>query len=108
MRGMALLLRDEPETALPVLEGTGFNTWADDLALGTPRPVLLAAHAAAAIGDDDTMYALMSAQVADCRRRGLIGMLPEALLMLARAELFLGRNRHAIATASEGLRLVED
>jgi hypothetical protein len=30
------------------------------------------------------------------------------LLMLARAELFLGRNRHAIATASEGLRLVED
>jgi DNA-binding CsgD family transcriptional regulator len=108
MRGMALLLRDEPETALPVLEGTGFNTWAGDLALGMPRPVLLAAHAAAAIGDDATMYALMSAQVADCRRRGLIGMLPEALLMLARAELFLGRNRHAIATASEGLRLVED
>jgi hypothetical protein len=108
MRGMALLLRDEPETALPVLERTGFNTWADDLALGMPRPVLLAAHAAAAIGDDATMYALMSAQVADCRRRGLIGMLPEALLMLARAELFLGRNRHAIATASEGLRLVED
>jgi DNA-binding CsgD family transcriptional regulator len=69
--------------------------------------VLLAAHAAAAIGDDATMYALMSAHVEDCRRRGLIGMLPEALLMLARAELFLGHIRHAIATASDGLRLVE-
>lgn len=108
IRGMALLLRDEPEPALRLLEGTAFATWGDDLALGTPRPVLLAAHAAAAIGDDDTMYALMSAQVADCRRRGLIGMLPEALLMLARAELFLGRFGHAIATATEGLRLVED
>jgi DNA-binding CsgD family transcriptional regulator/tetratricopeptide (TPR) repeat protein len=108
IRGMALLLRDEPETALRLLEGTSSSTWADALALGMPRPVLLAAHAAAAIGDDATMYALMSAQVADCRRRGLIGMLPEALLMLARAELFLGRHRHAIATATEGLRLVED
>jgi hypothetical protein len=38
----------------------------------------------------------------------MIGMLPEALLMLARAELFLGRFRHAAATATEGLRLVED
>jgi DNA-binding CsgD family transcriptional regulator len=108
MRGMAILLRDEPELALGLLEGAVFSTWADDLALGMPRPVLLAAHAAAAVGDDATMFALMSAQVADCRRRGLIGMLPEALLMLARAELFLGRHRHAIATASEGLGLVED
>lgn len=108
MRGMALLLRDDPEPALGLLDGTASTTWTDDLVLGTPRPVLLAAHAAAAVGDDDTMYALMSAHVADCRRRGLIGMLPEALLMLARAELFLGRYRHAIASASEGLRLVED
>jgi DNA-binding CsgD family transcriptional regulator len=108
MRGMALLLRDKPETALRLLDGTASRTWTDDLALGTPRPVLLAAHAAAAVGDDETMYALMSAQAADCRRRGLIGMLPEALLLLARAELFLGRHRHAIATATEGLRLVED
>jgi hypothetical protein len=41
-------------------------------------------------------------------RQMMIGMLPEALLMLARAELFLGRFRHAAATATEGLRLVED
>jgi tetratricopeptide (TPR) repeat protein len=108
MRGMALLLRDEPDTALPLLEASRSDTWTEDQALGTPRPVLLGAHAAAAVGDDATMYALMSVQAAECRRRGLIGMLPEALLLLARAELFLGRHRHAIATASEGLRLVED
>jgi hypothetical protein len=41
-------------------------------------------------------------------RQLMIGMLPEALLMLAPAELFLGRFRHAAATATEGLRLVED
>jgi DNA-binding CsgD family transcriptional regulator len=107
-RGMALLLRNESDRGLLLLESADLRAWRDVNAPLRPYSVLLPAHAAAAVGDDATMYAITSAHVAECRRRGLIGMLPEALLLLARAEVFMGRHRHATANALEGLRIVRD
>jgi len=104
-RAMAMVLLDQTDAALRLLNDTEVASWRS----GDSAPsVLLAAHAALTIGDDPAMYALTSGHVATCRRRGLIGQLPEALLLLAVAELFMGRHRHAIANAEEGMQLVRD
>jgi DNA-binding CsgD family transcriptional regulator len=101
-------IADDPAGAVGLLRAVDAGTWAELLHLGPPRARLMAAHSAVLLGDDTLMHALAAAQVAECRRRGMIGMLPEALLRLARAELHLGRHRDAAASAGEGLRIVQD
>jgi DNA-binding CsgD family transcriptional regulator len=101
-------IADDPAGAVRLLRGIDAGTWAELLRRGPPRARLMAAHSAVLLGDDTRMHALAAAQVAECRRRGMIGMLPEALLRLARAELHLGRYRDAAASAGEGLRIVQD
>lgn len=66
---------------------------------------LNAARWAHLVGDDDAMYDLASAIVADCRTKGLAGRLPHALHLLAKAELFLGQHRDAKASGDEAVRL---
>lgn len=46
--------------------------------------------------------------VSDCRVQGAIGVLPRALMYLARALLRLGRCRDACAAGGEGLRIAQD
>ncbi|MFC4013643.1 AAA family ATPase [Nonomuraea purpurea] len=47
-----------------------------------------------------------AAALADrCRAQGNIGMLPRALLHLARSQLLLGRHRDVLSTGEEGLRV---
>jgi DNA-binding CsgD family transcriptional regulator len=104
-QAMAMVLLDRTDPALRLLHDADVAEWPTG---ESTRSVLLAAHAALTLGDDQVMYALTSGHVATCRRRGLIGQLPEALLLLAIAELFMGRHRHAIANAEEGMRLVRD
>jgi DNA-binding CsgD family transcriptional regulator len=107
-RAMARRIADHPDGGLPMLREIGAARWAGVAAHGPPRSRLLAAQAAALLGDDATTYALAAAQVAECRTRGMIGMLPEALLFLARAEVYLGRHRDAMANAGEALQIVRD
>lgn len=46
--------------------------------------------------------------VAECRRDGMVGLLPQALLLLSMIELTLNRWRSGHAHADEALRIVED
>ncbi|TMR94253.1 helix-turn-helix transcriptional regulator [Nonomuraea basaltis] len=46
--------------------------------------------------------------VGDCRAQGAFGLLPRALLYLARSQLLLGRYRDLLTTAAEGLRISQD
>jgi DNA-binding CsgD family transcriptional regulator len=107
-RAMAGRIADRPDGGLRLLREIDAARWAEVGAQGPPRSRLLAAQAAALLGDDATMYALASAQVAECRTRGMIGMLPEALLFLARAEMYLGRYRGAAASAGEARQIIKD
>lgn len=107
-RAMASQIADDPEGALRLLNEIDDAEWAEMGATGPPRSRLLAAQAAALRGDDAKTYALAAAQVAECRTRGMIGMLPEAVLVVARTEMYMGRYRDAIANAGEGLRILND
>ncbi|HUR03968.1 MAG TPA: AAA family ATPase [Nonomuraea sp.] len=59
-------------------------------------------------GDEVTAHQLAGSLVARCREHGLIGVLPQALALLAQAELLRGRHREASAAASEALSVASD
>ncbi|MEV4240669.1 MULTISPECIES: AAA family ATPase [unclassified Nocardia] len=69
---------------------------------------LVAAYLGFARGDVDGMYRDATRLVDACRTAGRIGRMPQAMMMLAIAELSTGRHRAAQATAAEGRRLAED
>lgn len=73
-----------------------------------PGLALVLASAGLATADHRTSCDLAERLVAACRTEGLIGSLAGALVVLARAQLFLGRHRDAEATVAEGLRLASD
>ncbi|MFI5531254.1 AAA family ATPase [Kitasatospora sp. NPDC051853] len=59
-------------------------------------------------GDLDTAHHLTSALQQECRDAGAVGVLPEVLRDLARAQLLMGRHRDAAVTATEAERVAED
>ncbi|WP_218024993.1 LuxR C-terminal-related transcriptional regulator, partial [Nocardia pseudovaccinii] len=69
---------------------------------------VVAAYLGFARGDVDGMYRDATRLVDACRSAGRIGRMPQAMMMLAIAELATGRHRAARATAAEGRRLAED
>ncbi|WP_433734530.1 helix-turn-helix transcriptional regulator [Nocardia sp. CA-129566] len=69
---------------------------------------IVAAYLGFARGDVDGMYRDATRLVEACRAAGRIGRMPQAMMMLAIAELATGRHRAARATAAEGRRLAED
>ncbi|MEV5839582.1 AAA family ATPase [Nocardia sp. NPDC052112] len=69
---------------------------------------IVAAYLGFARGDVDGMYRDATRLVDACRTAGRIGRMPQAMMMLAIAELATGRHRAARATAAEGRRLAED
>ncbi|WP_399934502.1 AAA family ATPase [Streptomyces kanamyceticus] len=59
-------------------------------------------------GDLEKGHERFTALEAECRSQGAIGLLPLALMLVARSHTFLGRHRDGYAAASEGLRVAED
>ncbi|WP_330182691.1 LuxR family transcriptional regulator [Nocardia sp. NBC_01503] len=69
---------------------------------------VLAAYLSFARGDVSGMVRDATCSVDLCRSAGRIGRMPQAMMMLAIAELASGRHRAARATAFEARRLAED
>ena len=67
-----------------------------------------AAQLALIIGADETALELAAAEVAHCRRHGLIGALPSVLQTLAQAQIATGRHADAEATVAEAVALARD
>ncbi|WP_049575756.1 helix-turn-helix transcriptional regulator [Nonomuraea sp. SBT364] len=107
MSGLGGLATDEPGQRLPwlreVIEGVR----------STGEPAGLQQRAQLAIwdmlaGDDHAARARAVAIEHECRTLGAIGVLPVALLLKARAEMWSGRHREARASAEEGRRVAAD
>jgi DNA-binding CsgD family transcriptional regulator len=75
---------------------------------GPPNLRLNAAFVAALIGDFEASRDISAAVADKARAEGAVGWLPLAHVILAAAELYLGRFRDAVATAAEGLQLAAD
>jgi DNA-binding NarL/FixJ family response regulator len=60
------------------------------------------------IGDLRTSCDLALALQEDCRAQGAIGLLPQTMVRLVRAQIALGHHREAWVSATEGLRIAED
>ncbi|MEV1004944.1 AAA family ATPase [Nonomuraea sp. NPDC050202] len=105
--GLARLSSEEPARAL---------TWLRDLIDGlhaSGRTADLQERARLAIwdlvtGDDDAAYDHAVAIERDCRAQGAVGVLPLALALVARTQVYRGFHRDAAASAEEGLRIVRD
>ncbi|MEV0388571.1 LuxR C-terminal-related transcriptional regulator [Nonomuraea sp. NPDC050643] len=100
------LLRGEPAAGVPriraLIQSARRSPPAD------PRLALVVASVGLATPDHRASYDLAVALVTTCRTRGLVGSLPGALLVRARAQTFLGHHRQAESTAVEGLHLARD
>ncbi|MEV0200423.1 LuxR C-terminal-related transcriptional regulator [Nonomuraea sp. NPDC050691] len=59
-------------------------------------------------GDFDNGLAIAQSVIEECRADGMIGLLPLAQAVLAAHQLYLGRFRDAVTTATEGRRLATD
>jgi DNA-binding NarL/FixJ family response regulator len=73
-----------------------------------PGMRLIAVAAAVLAGDDLAAHGLSAALVEDCRTRGLISVLPHALLLHAQAQLFIGDLADARAGGLEALQIARD
>ncbi|HUR09207.1 MAG TPA: AAA family ATPase, partial [Nonomuraea sp.] len=69
---------------------------------------LLAATVGLISGDLSGMIEVATHLVAECRQAGRIGLLAQAMTVLAAAQLLGGHHRAAQASVSEGLRIAED
>lgn len=70
--------------------------------------LMILCGAALALGQDSDAYELATALAAEHRDRGGAGRLPTVLFFMAEGEVFTGRHRDALATATEALRLARD
>ncbi|MEU7749794.1 AAA family ATPase [Nonomuraea sp. NPDC049158] len=78
------------------------------LAGDAPDLLPLAASLSIVSGDEVTAHRLAESLVARCREHGLIGLLPQALALLAQAQMLRGRHREASAAAAEALTVASD
>ncbi|TDD25803.1 helix-turn-helix transcriptional regulator [Actinomadura sp. KC06] len=69
---------------------------------------VLGAQLALVIGADEAALELAAAEVAHCRRHGLIGALPNVLQTLAQAQIAAGLHADAEATVAEAIALARD
>ncbi|MDV6011641.1 AAA family ATPase [Haloechinothrix sp. LS1_15] len=60
------------------------------------------------LGDDEDALTVAGELTQRCRDEGAIGVLPLALSVLTRAQLYLGHHHDALASGMEGLRIAED
>ncbi|NJP91544.1 AAA family ATPase [Nonomuraea sp. FMUSA5-5] len=104
--GAAVLLREGPAGALPIMRG--LVAAGARITEGAHALRVNAAFVATIVGDFQAGRDISAAVAAECRANGEIGKLPIVHLTLASAELYLGRFRDAVATATEGLQLASD
>ncbi|MFI6833617.1 ATP-binding protein [Kribbella sp. NPDC050241] len=106
LRGVADIAEGRPESGVPLLH--------DLLAMVHEQPQGLGLRERARVGlylltgDIETGHQVALALEHDCRTRGAIGVLPDALLFLAKSQLLTGHHRDAVANATEGLRIARD
>ncbi|GAB2938090.1 LuxR family transcriptional regulator [Micromonospora polyrhachis] len=103
--GAARLLTVGPVDALPAMRplvAEGLRS------RGAYALRLNAAFVAGIVGDFNAGGSIARQVVDDCRVAGAIGWLPLAHVTLATAELYLGRFRNAVSSATEGLQLTTD
>ncbi|QFY10234.1 AAA family ATPase [Nonomuraea phyllanthi] len=105
--GLGRMAAEEPPVALSsmreVIEGLAQSA----------RPADLRRRAALAlwdlvIGDDTAAYHRAVAIERESRTSGAVGVLPMALVLLARAQMFMGRYRDSLSSAQEGYRIARD
>ncbi|MGR6919663.1 helix-turn-helix transcriptional regulator [[Actinomadura] parvosata] len=107
LAGMGGLAGEEPQAGL---------AWLRDMIEGLrdrSEPAELRERAQLAIwdlviGDDTKAHERAVAIERQCRDQGAIGLLPLALALVARSQMFLGLHREALASAEEGLRIARD
>lgn len=75
---------------------------------GNPRELVQACGIGLAAGQDREVGETAMSLVAESRALGSIGVLPTLLFFLAETELFHGRHRDALTTATEGLGIARD
>lgn len=71
-------------------------------------PPGLATSLSLMIGDEVSAFRHADSMVAQCREDGVVGMLPQALTLLAQAQLLRGRHEQAAAAAIEAMGLARD
>ncbi|SEL54782.1 helix-turn-helix transcriptional regulator [Nonomuraea pusilla] len=69
---------------------------------------VMAANVGFIHGDQTVMLEDAGDLVAECRRAGRVGRLPQAMMLQAAAQILSGRHRAARASVSEGLQIAED
>ncbi|MEO3799291.1 LuxR C-terminal-related transcriptional regulator [Nonomuraea sp. B1E8] len=123
--GMAALVREDYAQGLPLLaefvagaRRAAPDAWraARDLPSGAHRwrpddevlTMAWGAFCAMIIGADAAATELAQAEVARCRRHGLVGALPQVLQDLAGVQVQEGRHREAEASVAEAVQLVRD
>ncbi|MFG6191857.1 LuxR C-terminal-related transcriptional regulator, partial [Nonomuraea sp. JJY05] len=105
-QAMADFLAGDLERALPPLR--------ELIALATAIPSGMTAlrislcSLAGISGDFDNGLAIARSAIDECRADGMIGLLPLAQAVLAIHQMYLGRLRDAVTTATEGRRLAAD
>ncbi|MEU4804905.1 LuxR C-terminal-related transcriptional regulator [Actinosynnema sp. NPDC023587] len=99
VRGMAALVDGDFAVGLPLLAGFVARAPAAD-----PGRT----YCAMILGDDALTRELASAEVARCRRDGLLGALPRVLQDLAGALVSAGLHRDAVAAVAEAARISRD
>jgi DNA-binding CsgD family transcriptional regulator len=103
VEGMAHLADDDCARGLPLLERAVTTTPA-----GSDTARARALHSAVLVGDDATAMDLAAAEVARCRAQGLIGVLPQALHLLAERQVLAGAHRDAEASVAEAVEIARD
>ncbi|MBW5425039.1 AAA family ATPase [Streptomyces sp. BG9H] len=101
------LAADDPKAALPALRDLVSGLGGQHAGLGLRERLSIAAWAFST-GDLEAGHKHFTALEQECRSQGAIGMLPLALMLLARSHTLLGRHRDGHTAASEGLRVAED
>jgi DNA-binding CsgD family transcriptional regulator len=102
----AAFMREGPGGALTVMRG--LVTSARQIRTGATSVRINAAFVAGLTGDFAAGREISLAVADECRSQGAVGWLPLTHITLAAAELYLGRWRDAVATATEGLQIAAD
>ncbi|MFI6322426.1 AAA family ATPase [Nonomuraea sp. NPDC050556] len=103
-RGMGVVARLIEGQAVPDLSAVRAVT---EMAARWPLPAL-ATSLSLMIGEEEAAHRHADTMVAQCRERGLAGLLPEALTLLAQAQMLRGRHDEARASAVEALAIAGD
>lgn len=105
--GLAHLIAGELEEALPALRDMFEAAHCEEEALSLRERATIGLWEFLT-GDFERSYGAAVMTERNCRLQGAFGVLPRALLWLARDQFFLGLHRDAMASASDGVRIAQE